>query len=64
MIQIKIPDELLGESEKTELNKENKIYLILTCAHNLAQFSPLKNQVVYADYIVAIFGKQQDKKIE
>ncbi len=49
LISIQIPDEFFEaseeeseeESERFELNKENKIYLILTCAHNIAYLSAL-----------------------
>ena len=64
LIQINLPANILDQVERHEDNKENKIYLILTCAHNVSQYSSLNEGIEKAKEIVIVFGKQQNKSVK
>ena len=53
----------MDQVERHKDNKENKFFVILTCAHNLFKYSSLKKGIEKANQIYIVFGKQQNKSL-
>jgi hypothetical protein len=47
----------VNQVDADEISEDKKIYLILTCAHNLCEYNSYKEETQIAHEIMVIFGK-------